>query len=482
MNHFPKDFLWGGASAANQCEGAYNIDNKGLSICDTLTGGSNTNPRKVSLERNNKYFYPNANGNNFYYHYKEDIKLFAEMGFKAYRMSISWSRIFPNGDDKTPNELGLQFYDNVFDELKKYDIEPIVTIAHYEIPLNLAKKYDGFKSRKLIDFYMEYVKVIFERYKNKVKYWLTFNEINMSLMHHMGSYLSLGIIGNNYDDKPLSQWEVSLQERYLGIHNQFIASALATKYAHDNYPNFKIGCMILADNKYPLNCHPDNMLKVQEILNQEIYYTASVMVLGKYPYFANKIWNQNNIKMDISESDRKILSEGKVDFISISYYSSNVIDTTGTVTQSNNSNFSFGLKNNFLKASDWGWQIDPKGLRHILNELYSRYNVPIMIVENGLGAFDKLENNNVINDDYRIQYLKQHIAEMKNAINDGVDLMGYTMWGCVDLVSACSGQYAKRYGFIYVDAHDDGTGSFKRYKKKSFDWYKNVIKTNGENL
>lgn len=481
MKKFPKNFLWGGATAANQLEGAYNVDNKGLSVTDGLTGGNFKEPRLITLDRLENTFYPNADAIKHFEFYKEDIKLFGEMGFKVYRLSIAWTRIFPKGDEKEPNEKGLKFYDKIFAECKKYGIEPLVTISHYEMPLYLAKKYDGWKNRKCIDFFMNYVKVIFERYKNKVKYWLTFNEINMPLFHSFGSYLSLGIIGDNKTKTPMQKWEVSFQDRLQGLHHQFVASALAVKLAHENYPKFKLGCMVLATAKYPYNCHPKNILETQNKLKTELYYCADVMARGEYPYYAQKLWDEHNVKLKIQKDDLKILKEGQVDFVSFSYYSSSVEDVTEEAEGDARGNFSKGSKNPYVKASDWGWQIDPQGLRYVLNELYARYQKPLMIVENGLGAKDILENGKV-HDQYRIDYLKEHIKEMKEAINDGVDLMGYTMWGCIDLVSASTGEFAKRYGFIYVDRNDDGNGDFKRYKKDSFYWYKDVIKSNGEKL
>ncbi|VEU70387.1 glycoside hydrolase family 1 protein [Mycoplasmopsis glycophila] len=476
MNKFPKNFLWGGATAANQLEGAYNLDGKGLSVTDALTGGTTKLPRRVTYEREEGVFYPNADAVRHYEHFKNNIKLFGEIGFRAYRFSIAWSRIFPNGDDKKPNEAGLKYYDELIDELLKHNIEPIVTISHYEMPLNLAKKYNGFKSREVIEFFMNYVHVIFERYQNKVKYWLTFNEINMPLLHPLGAFLSLGIIENNPTGISMNKWSVPLQVKLQALHHQFLASALATKLAHDKYPNFKIGCMLLMATKYPFNCDPDNVVATQEAMNREIYYAGDVLVRGAYPYFAKKYWEENNIKLDIHSEDLEILKNGKVDFFTFSYYSTSVIDIKGQAKAAEGGNFDFGLKNPYLEASDWGWQIDPQGLRYTLNELYARYQIPLLVSENGLGAIDVKNEDNSIDDQYRIDYLDKHIKAMEGALEDGVDLIGYTMWGCIDLVSATTGQFAKRYGFIYVDRHDDGTGDFTRYPKKSFYWYQNVIK------
>ena len=481
MTKFPKDFLWGGATAANQFEGAYNVDGKGLSVSDALTGGNFKTARKLTVKRLKNVFYPTANASKHYEFYKEDIKLMAEMGFKVYRLSIAWTRIFPNGDDKKPNEKGLEFYDKLFDECKKYKIQPLVTISHYEMPLNLAIKYDGFKSRKTIKFFMNYVKVIFERYKNKVKYWLTFNEINFPFVHHFGPFVSLGIIGSNKDGAGTNEMKFKKQDVYQALHHQFLASAMAVKLAHDKYPKFKIGNMLAGCTNYPYNCHPKNILAVQEQNKLQNDYCNNVMIRGEYPYFTKKLWEEEDVKIKMEKNDLKILKEGKIDFYTFSYYSSTVVDVSGEAKSLDGGTFDAGAKNPYLKASDWGWQIDPEGLRWKLNEDYGKWGIPIMVVENGLGAYDKMEKGK-IHDSYRIDYMREHIKAMKEAINDGVDLIGYTMWGCIDITSFGTGEFAKRYGLVYVNAHDDGTGDFKRYKKDSFDWYKKVIKSNGEDL
>ncbi|RIV16952.1 glycoside hydrolase family 1 protein [Mycoplasmopsis gallopavonis] len=475
---FPKNFLWGGAIAANQYEGFFDADGKGLSVSDALTGGNFKEPRRVSYKRNAQNFYPNATGVHGYKFFKEDIKMFAEMGFKTFRFSIAWTRIFPNGDDLQPNELGLEYYDQLIDELHKYKIESIVTISHYEMPLNLAIKYDGFKSRKTIDFFMNYVEVIFERYKNKVKYWLTFNEMNMPLLHNLGAFLSLGIIENNQDQISMNEWNVSLETKLQALHHQLLASAKAVNLAHTQYPQFKIGCMLLLATKYPFNSDPDNIIATQKLMNEQIYYIGDVLVRGEYPYFAQSFWKENNIKLNITAEDLVILKNGKVDFFTFSYYSTSVVETKGKAQKAEGGNFDFGMKNPYLESSDWGWQIDPQGLRYTLNELYARYQIPLLVSENGLGAKDQIDQNGEINDNYRIEYLDKHIQAMNQAIEDRVDLFGYTMWGCIDLVSATTGEYAKRYGFIYVNKHDDGSGEFQRKPKKSFYWYKKIIQEN----
>ncbi|MBS4782151.1 family 1 glycosylhydrolase, partial [Clostridium sp.] len=385
---------------------------------------------------------------------------------------------FPNGDDKEPNEAGLKFYDDVFDELKKYNIEPLVTISHYEMPFNLTKKYNGWASRNLIDFFVNYCSVIFNRYKDKVKYWLTFNEINCGTMP-MGGYLGLGILNEGTED--FLHQNDNKQIRFQALHHQFVASAKAVKLGHSINKDFKIGCMIAHMTTYPYTCNPDDILLAQKKNQLANDLCGDVQVRGEYPFFAKRYFEENNIVLDITEEDKKILKEGTVDYYTFSYYMSNCESASGDEDKTSG-NLLGGIKNPYLEASDWGWQIDPKGLRYTLNELYGRYNIPLMVVENGLGAFDKVEEDGSINDDYRIEYLKDHIIQMKEAVKDGVDLIGYTPWGCIDLVSASTGEMEKRYGFIYVDKDNAGEGTLDRKKKKSFEWYKNVIKTNGEEL
>ena len=467
-SRFPKDFLWGGATAANQCEGAYNIDGKGLSIQDVMPRGIMAPPTEVPTEDNMKLV-----GIDFYNRYKEDIKMFAEMGFKTFRLSIAWSRIFPNGDDAEPNEKGLEFYDKVFDELAKYGIEPLVTLSHYETPLHLAQKYDGWIDRRLIGFYEKYVRTVFTRYKDKVKYWLTFNEIN-SVLH--APLMSGGILT---DKSKLSQSDL-----YQAIHHELVASALAVKIGHEINPEFKIGCMIIAIPNYPLSPKPDDVIEMMMEDRKNLYF-ADVHVRGAYPKYLNKYFKENGISITMEEGDEEIL-KNTVDFISFSYYMSSCVTADEEKKKAGAGNLIPGVPNPYLEASEWGWQIDPKGLRYILNFLYDRYQKPLFIVENGLGAVDELitdENGNkTVNDDYRIKYLNDHLVQVAAAIEDGVEVMGYTTWGCIDLVSASTAQLKKRYGFIYVDRHDDGTGTLERYKKKSFYWYKEVIESNGDIL
>ena len=475
---FPEGFLWGGATAANQFEGAWNVDGKGASTSDMLTGGTHTIPRKITRETIEGLNYPSHEAIDFYHRYKEDIALFAEMGFKTFRMSINWTRIFPNGNDEVPNEAGLKFYDDVFAELKKYNIEPLVTISHYEMPFNLTKEYNGWASREVIDFYVNYCNVIFKRYKDVVKYWLTFNEINCGTMP-LGGYLGLGILNEGTED--FTKQVDDQQIRFQALHHQFVASAKVVKLGHEINPDFKIGCMLAYMSTYAYTCNPEDIILAQQKNQIANDLCGDVQVRGEYPFFANRYFEENNIKLDITEEDKKVLKEGCVDYYTFSYYMSNCVSHDPEL-EGTSGNLMGGVKNPYLSASDWGWQIDPVGLRIVLNDLYGRYQIPLMIVENGLGAFDKIEEDGSINDDYRINYLRTHINEMKEAIKDGVELIGYTPWGCIDLVSASTGEMEKRYGFIYVDKDNEGKGTLERRKKKSFDWYKKVIESNGEEL
>lgn len=478
MSVLRKDFLWGGAVAANQLEGAWDVDGKGESVPDHCTNGSHESPKWVTVDIKPDRFYPSHEAIDFYNHYEGDIKLFAEMGFKVFRTSINWTRIYPTGEEAEPNEKGLEFYDRVFDCCKKYGIEPLVTISHYELPYALVEKYNGWAGRELIELYEKYCHTIFERYKDKVKYWLTFNEINAGT-EKFGAVLSTGTI-KGYEG-PVSEVPDDPQSRYQALHHQFVASGRVVKYAHEHYPQFKMGNMICFITTYPMTCNPDDILLSQYQMRKMNWYCSDVQVRGEYPSYAKEIWDKLGVKLDIKDGDLDDIKNGTVDFYTLSYYMSNTITVDKHAEQSDG-NMTAGFKNPYLESSDWGWQIDPKGLRYSLNEIYDRYRIPIMVVENGLGARDTIEEDGSINDDYRIDYLRKHIREMEGAVADGVDLMGYTPWGCIDLVSASTGEMAKRYGFIYVEKYDDGTGTLARRKKKSFDWYKKVIATNGDDL
>ena len=475
---FGSEFLWGGAIAANQAEGAWDADGKGASVADMCTGGSLTHPKRVTRTIELDTFYPSHEAIDFYHHYEEDLALMAEMGFKCFRMSINWTRIFPTGMEAEPNEKGLAFYDRVFDCCRKYGIEPIVTLSHYELPYALVEKCNGWEGREAIGYFETYCKAVFARYQHKVTYWLTFNEINSATLP-MGAVLNTGTI-RGYSG-PVGEVPDNPQERFQALHHMLVASARVTAYAHTHYPQFKIGCMTLMAAAYPLTCKPEDMLLAQQKMNMTNWFTSDIQVRGNYPSYAERFFWDNHIEIHMEPGDCEALQDGTVDFFTFSYYMS-VCVTEDESAEQVSGNLLGGVKNPYLESSAWGWQIDPKGLRWALNEIYGRYQIPVMVVENGLGARDELEQDGSIHDDYRIDYLRRHIEQMKEAVNDGVDLMGYTPWGCIDLVSASTGEMAKRYGFIYVSKYDDGTGDLSRRKKDSFYWYQRVIESNGENL
>lgn len=465
---FPENFLWGGAVAANQCEGAYDEDGKGLSIQDVMPHGIKGARTAEPTEDNMKLV-----AVDFYHRYQEDIRLFAEMGFKVFRLSIAWSRIFPKGDEKEPNEKGLEFYDRVFDECRRYGIEPLVTISHYETPLYLAEHYNGWSNRALIGFYENYVRTVFTRYKDKVRYWLTFNEINSILD---APFMSGGI--NTH------KAELSESDLYQAIHHELVASALATKIGHEINPDFQIGCMILSMPVYPLSPNPSDVIRTMEENHKNTMFT-DIHVRGEYPGYMKRYLRERGIWVEFAPEDAEIL-KNTVDFISFSYYVSVCATADAKKNIRGEGNLLGGVPNPYLKASGWGWQIDPQGLRYICNELWDKYQKPLFVVENGLGAVDvpvtDEDGNKTVEDDYRIEYMRDHLLQLEEAIEDGVVVMGYTSWGCIDLVSASTAELKKRYGLIYVDRNDDGSGTLERYRKKSFYWYKNVIASNGKSL
>jgi 6-phospho-beta-glucosidase len=464
---FPSGFLWGGATAANQLEGAYDEGGKGLSIQDVL-------PRGIVGPRTRRPTSDNLKlvGIDFHHRYAEDIALLAEMGFTVFRLSIAWSRIFPNGDDEAPNEEGLAFYDAVFDELAKHGIEPLVTISHYETPLALAERYNGWVSRDLIGCYERYVRVLFDRYGSKVRYWLTFNEIN-SVLHE--PFLS-GAISSPKE-------RLSPTDLYQAIHHELVASALATRIAHETMPGAKVGCMVLALPTYPLSPDPADVVAAMEADHRNLFF-GDVHARGTYPGYMLRHFREHGIELQVTDEDRELLGH-TVDFVSFSYYMS-ICETAGPAGKAKGAGNLFGgVPNPTLEASDWGWQIDPAGLRIVANQFWDRWQKPLFVVENGLGAHDQLvevDGVKTVLDDHRIHYLNDHLVQLGEAIADGVEVWGYTSWGCIDLVSATTAQMSKRYGFIYVDRNDDGSGTLQRYRKKSFDWYAEVIRTNGASL
>ncbi len=462
MKAFPNDFLWGGAIAANQVEGAYLEDGKGLSTSDVQPKGvfgdvvervaGDSGLKDVAID--------------FYHRYPEDISLFAEMGFSCLRVSIAWTRIFPNGDETTPNEAGLAFYDKLFDEMLSKGMTPLVTLSHYEMPWGLVKSYGGWGSRETITFFERYARTVFERYKNKVKLWLTFNEINMSLHAPM---TGVGLVEGS-----------SKAEIFQAIHHQLVASALAVKACHEIIPDAKIGNMILGGLMYPLSCKPDDVLETLQ-QNRTWQFFGDVQCRGEYPGYMLRFFRENGITLDITDADRAALKT-TIDFISFSYYMTGCVTTDEELNQKARGNILSMVPNPHLQSSEWGWQIDPVGLRTLLNVMWDRWQKPLFIVENGLGAKDKPEADGSVNDDYRISYLNDHLVQVGEAIEDGVAVMGYTSWGPIDLVSASKAEISKRYGFIYVDRDDNGNGTLARSRKKSFFWYKEVIASKGAAL
>ncbi|MDR2975834.1 MAG: 6-phospho-beta-glucosidase [Streptococcaceae bacterium] len=472
---FPENFLWGGAVAAHQIEGAYNEDGRGLSTADVMTAGANGLEREITEGIQTGKYYPNHEAIDFYHRYKDDIQLFRQLGLKAFRTSISWSRIFPNGDDENPNEAGLQFYDDLFDELLKNGIEPVITLSHFEIPYHLYEKYGGFRNKKLIDFFVTYAEVVMKRYKNKVKYWMTFNEIN-----------------NQADDQnPLHVWTNSAMKLapdenkeevvFQAGLNELIASAKVVKQGHEINLEFQIGCMMAYVPIYGYSCYPPDAVAALKVMERRYFY-SDIHARGHIPQYTLNYWKRQGLHIDYNKEELDALASGTVDYIGFSYYMSDAVTTLTETTGQAISDFPVAklARNPYIRASDWGWQIDPVGLRYVLNTIYQRYEKPMFIVENGFGAYDKKEADGSVHDPYRIEYLSAHIEQMEKAINeDGVDLIGYTPWGIIDLVSFGSGEMEKRYGMIYVDKDNEGQGTLERSLKDSYNWYKNVISQNG---
>lgn len=472
---FPKDFLWGGAVAANQIEGAWDDGGKGPCLADVevlpeeysrqkVVGFYHTKEEIMQALADRKGYYPRRSAIDFYHTYKEDLKLMKEMGFKCFRTSFNWTRIFPKGDEAQPNETGLEFYDNLIDCMLEYGIEPVMTISHYEMPIHLAVEYGGWHNRQTIDFFENYCRILFERYKNKVKYWIVINQINMA--KEWGEFASLGLLSDSFADDRAGAV-------YQAVHHQFVASARAKKLAGEINPDMKIGMMNGEDYVYPATCKPEDIFAATKRNQMCNYFFSDVLVRGEYPGYAIRYFADNNIKLDIREEDEKILKENTVDFVSLSYYFSNTVSSDEPEnTQSNP----------FITKSVWGWTVDPLGLRNSLNQYWDRYGLPIFIAENGIGALDEITEDGKIHDQYRIDFLSTHIKAMQEAVKDGVNVFGYASWGPIDIVSCSQGEMSKRYGYIYVDLDDRGAGSGKRIRKDSFYWYKKVIETNGETI
>ena len=470
---FPKGFLWGGAIAANQAEGAYQEGGKGLSTVDMIPHGENRLGVKLGVDKRFELhadeFYPSHQAIDFYHRFKDDIALMAEMGFTVFRTSIAWSRIFPKGDETTPNEQGIAFYRDLFAECKKHNIEPLVTLCHFDVPMHLVQEYGSWRNRKMVAFFSRYARTCFEAFDGLVKYWLTFNEINI-LLH--SPYSGAGLVFEEGDNKE--------QVKYQATHHELLASALATKIAHEVNPNNQVGCMLAGGNFYPYSCKPEDVWAALEKDRENLFF-IDVQARGAYPAYTKRLFREKGFELEVQPGDDEIL-KNTVDFVSFSYYASRCASADMNDQNSNAANIVKSLKNPHIQASEWGWGIDPLGLRITMNMMYDRYQKPLFLVENGLGAKDEINEQGEINDDYRISYLREHIKAMADAIDDGIPVMGYTSWGCIDLVSASTGEMSKRYGFIYVDRDDQGNGTLARTRKKSFYWYKKVIASNGSDL
>lgn len=470
---FPEGFLWGGAIAANQAEGAYLEGGKGLTTVDTLPYGPQRLGIKLGQQRRfalrEEEFYPSHGAIDFYHRYKEDIALMAEMGFTVFRTSIAWARLYPNGDELAPNPEGVAFYRAVFEECKKYNIAPLVTLCHFDVPMHLVREYGSWRSREMVEFFTRYARTCFEAFDGLVTYWLTFNEINI-MLH--SPYSGAGLT--------FEPGENPAQVKYQAGHHQLVASALATKIAHEVNPRNQVGCMMAGGNFYPYSCKPEDVWAALEKDRENLFF-IDVQARGAYPAWSGRLFRELGVELETRPEDAGIL-RSSVDFVSFSYYTSRCASADMDRGETNPANIIKSLKNPHIKASDWGWGIDPLGLRTTMNMMYDRYQKPLFLVENGLGARDVVEASGEINDDYRIAYLREHIRAMGDAIDDGIPVIGYTTWGCIDLVSASTGEMSKRYGFIYVDRDDAGNGTLARTRKKSFWWYKKVIASNGRAL
>lgn len=485
---FSQQFLWGGAVAANQLEGAYLTDGKKLNVTDVMVGLINTPDLKWNHETQKwepdfkkDKVYLSHDGIDFYHRYKEDLALMAEMGFKAFRTSISWGRIFPNGDETTPNEAGLKFYDDLFDEMIRLGMEPVITLSHYETPLHLLTEYGGWLNPKLIDFWMNYVKVVFERYKGKVKYWMTFNEINNIFRL---TFAAGGVLDIHPKDTSKPNADLTEAMLYQACHYIFVANAKAVALCHEIDPQSKIGCMLSLSSlaTYPYSCNPDDVMGALQFQRKQKFF-LDVMCKGKYPGYVLRILEEKNIHIEKQPGDDALIAKYPVDYIAFSYYRSAVFKSDGSITVDTGG--AAGVENPYLEGTSpapWKWPIDPKGIRYVCNILSDEYGLPLFIVENGIGLDEGPDHQDKIHDEFRIRYTKNHLLQVEEAIKDGCEIMGYLYWGPIDLVSAGTGEMKKRYGFVFVDRYNDGTGTLQRLKKDSFDWYKEVISSNGASL
>lgn len=489
MAAFPKNFLWGGAVAANQCEGAYLEDGKQLNCTDTMVGIMNEPELKWNETTGKWEYVPNPDkvylsheGIDLYHRYKEDMALMGGMGFKAFRTSISWGRIFPNGDEETPNEAGLKFYDDLFDTMLANGMEPVITLSHYETPLHLLTEYGGWLNEKLIGFWRRYVTTVFNRYKGKVKYYMTFNEVNCIMRF---AYVGGGVLDIHPIHKDKINQDLTKQDIYQACHHLFVANAETVKLAHEIDPAAKVGCMLTLSGlaTYPNSCNPDDVFGTLQYKREMSYFFMDVMCRGHYPAYIKRVWRENGVDLTIREGDMELIAANPVDYIGFSYYRSSVYKSGTQMSMSTGG--SAGVTNPYLTACSpkpWSWPVDPKGLRTVCNELTDRYEKPLFIVENGIGLDETPDEKGEIHDDFRRTYVRDHLIQVREALADGCDVMGYLYWGPIDVVSAGTGEMKKRYGFVYVDRHNDGTGTLARSKKDSYEWYKKVIESNGEEL
>lgn len=491
---FPTDFFWGGATAANQFEGGWDEGGKGPSTADFLTMGSRSEPRRFTDPIDeNRYRYPSHVASDFYHRWEEDIDLLGELGIKMYRMSVNWARIYPNGDDQVPNPKGIAFYRDVFERLRANGIEPLVTISHYEMPYHLSVAYDGWANRRLIDFYLRYCKTLFTEFKGLVRYWLPFNEINSAAIEGDAYFsagissvankdLGAGVLNGTADSQGPADDPVRVRNlQYQALHNMMVASAKAVSLGRSVDPGSRFGCMIAGICQYPLTCDPSDIGLLQRERQHGFWFCPDVMVRGSYPAYMERYFEEQGVRIEWGDGDAEALRKGTVDIFTFSYYSTGCVTAHSDVSMTEG-NLIFGAANPYLSTSEWGWQIDSQGLRYFLNEIYDRYGLPIMVVENGLGQNDTLEADGKVHDPYRIEYLRQHVQQMEEALRDGVELIGYTSWGIIDLVAASTGEMSKRYGVVYVDADDGGRGTYDRYRKDSFFWYQRVIASDGQTL
>ncbi|WP_394293219.1 6-phospho-beta-glucosidase [Aeromonas rivipollensis] len=473
LARFPQGFLWGGALAANQAEGAHLEGGKGLTTVDMIPHGANRMAVKLGQEKRftlrDDEFYPSHEAIDFYHRYKEDIALMAEMGFTVFRTSIAWSRLYPRGDEAEPNPEGISFYRAMFEECRKYCIEPLVTLCHFDVPMHLVVEYGSWRNRQMVDFFTRYARTCFEAFDGLVKYWLTFNEINI-LLH--SPFSGAGLVFEEGEERE--------QVKYQAAHHELVASALATRIAHEVNPHNQVGCMLAGGSFYPYSCKPEDVWAALQKERENLLF-IDVQARGAYPAYAASLFREKGIQLVKAPEDDEILKHS-VDFVSFSYYASRCASADMNAGNTSAANVVKSLRNPHIEVSQWGWGIDPLGLRITMNSLYDRYQKPLFLVENGLGAIDEINAYGEIEDDYRIDYLRAHISAMGDAIADGVPLLGYTSWGCIDLVSASTGEMSKRYGFVHVDRDDAGRGTLARRRKKSFWWYRQVIANNGEDL